>query len=162
MGTGCITHRGQHKSVAKPKDINLHAQEGCAGPTRARGDQPWMGTLSCWGNMSAGYRHVHPYSHVPTASPASGCDAFHLLFFCPPPPFFSTSFCKGDQQPRSQREMVPICPAPWKHGGKPSQPQHAQTAPRCLMPLESVGVLYVPNFPLHQPSYNQLGITTVF
>lgn len=153
--TGCITQRGQQKSVAKPRDINLRSQEGCAGQTCTRREQPWMGTLQpC--------THQQPSERVQCLPPPF---FFFFSYLLPPPPHPRHHLWQRRPAAVISKEKGHYLSqnhANTEESPPPPGPQHAQTAPRCLMVLESVSVQYVLNFPLHQPSCNQLWITIVF
>lgn len=115
----------------------------------ARERERWPGTPS----PSQPRTHCQPREWLPCCPPPSFFH-LHLVFFLPPSLAKETSNhgLKGialSQDHSNTAKRSPI-------------PQDTQRATHCLMLPESVDVQYVPNFPLHQPSSNQLWITIVF
>ena len=149
--TGCITHREQHKSVPKPKDINLHAQEGCAGLTCARAEQPRAGTLSRQGNVSAGCglwtcsplqprTHCQPSERV-RCFPPPFFFFIYLFFFSPPALAKETS--SHDLKGKGSLFVPGLC----KHGGEPLQPPTRTDGPTLLDAAGKCQCPICPKFP---------------
>lgn len=156
---GCITHRQQHKSAAEPKDINLRGTDLCPRGAVLDGDfvtarerERWM-----WTRSPSQPRTHHQPSERLRCFPSS---SFFFFFF--PICYFSLlPLAKETSSHDLKGKGSPFLPGPYEHKEVSRSPTRTPTATHCLMLSGSVGVQYVPNFLLHQPSCNQLWITTV-